>query len=445
MTEHLEKNPHLMNQSPDQITRICFFTFNFQDALSHLRLIGPARHLGIQVIYGVENGQIFVDRALLGNVIVLQRDFPRAIEAYEAILSLARQNNIPVILDFDDLLFELPEDHPDRRKHIFTWTFLPMLQALLEVDLVTVTTRPIYEYMLGFNKNVQILPNYLDDQLWQLIPPVRSKKQDKKIIIGYMGGLSHQSDLALLIPVFHNLIRRFPERLDFQFWGTQPAQELSNYPFVQWNKQIIWNYQDFAAFFQTQSADIFLSPLADNFFNTCKSAIKYLEYSSLGVPGVFSRIDPYTSVIRHGENGLLASTPQEWEDCLVRLIENPELRFTLAFNAQADIRSNWLLSQNAQRWLSAFQQANEIKSSRISDDSSYYKMIKNLAKQTVMWHRYTNQQQVELNTIINSRTWKLAQVFRRIREISAPPNSWREKFLGRIIGISSTKNHIEHK
>jgi hypothetical protein len=79
MTEHLEKNPHLMNQSPDQITRICFFTFNFQDALSHLRLIGPARHLGIQVIYGVENGQIFVDRALLGNVIVLQRDFPREV------------------------------------------------------------------------------------------------------------------------------------------------------------------------------------------------------------------------------------------------------------------------------------------------------------------------------------------------------------------------------
>jgi processive 1,2-diacylglycerol beta-glucosyltransferase len=434
-----------MNQSPDQITKICFFTYNFQDALSHLRMIGPARHLGLQVIHGVENGQVFVERALLGDVIVLQRDFPRAIEAYEAILSLARQHSIPVILDFDDLLFELPEDHPDRLNHIYTWTFLPLLQALLEVDLVTVTTRPLYEYMLGFNKNIQILPNFLDDHLWQLIPPIRSERPGNKVIIGYMGGLSHQSDLALLIPVFHNLIRRFPERLEFKFWGTQPTQELLSYPFVHCNNQIIWNYQDFAAYFQTQTADIFLSPLVDNLFNTCKSAIKYLEYASLGVPGVFSRIDPYTSVIRHGENGLLASTPEEWEDNLVRLIENPELRYTLAVNAQADIRSNWLLSQNAQHWLSVFQKANEIKSSRISDDSSLYKMIKNLAKQTVMWHRYTDQQQVALNSILNSRTWKLAQVFRRIREISVPPNSRREKVLGRIIGISSTKNHIEFK
>ena len=44
------------------------------------------------------------------------------------------------------------------------------------------------------------------------------------------------------------------------------------------------DYKDFATFFQTQSADIFIAPLVDNIFNQCKSPIKFFEYSALGVP-----------------------------------------------------------------------------------------------------------------------------------------------------------------
>jgi glycosyltransferase involved in cell wall biosynthesis len=441
MTGQQENNLITTIHQPEQIRKICFYSYNYQDALSHLRMIGPAHHLGLEVIAGIENNQIFVDRALLGDVIVLQRDFPRAIQAYEAILNLARQNDLPVILDIDDLLFELPQDHPDRRKHIFTWTFLPMFRAMLEVDLITVTTQPLREYLLAYNKNVQVLPNYLDDDIWKLIPPVRKGNLVDRVIIGYMGGLSHQSDLAPLIPIISNLIHRFPERLEFHFWGTQPVQELSSHPCVHWNNQIIWNYKDFAAFFNTQTADIFLSPLVDNLFNSCKSAIKYLEYTSIGVAGIYSRMEPYASVIRHSENGLLASTPEDWENCLLQLIENPEQRYNLALNAQADIRSNWLLSQNAPRWLSAFRQASENKFSRVTGDSSYLQMLSNIANQTVEWHKDTEHQLFELSTslsrITNSTTWKLALKLRQIRENLFPSGSRREKLLDRIMEIAA--------
>lgn len=451
MTDHTVNQSNQVHHDPEQVNTVCYFTFNSQDALSHLRLIGPARYLGINVIQGVENGHVFVERAQLGDVIVLQRDFPRAIDDYQAILSLSQQNNIPIILDFDDLLFELPEDHPDRLNHIFTWTFVPMYQALLQANLVTVTTSLLRKYMQDFNTNVLILPNYLDDQLWQLIPPAREPKQDKKIRIGYMGGLSHQPDLAFLSPVFHNLIRRYPDKLEFQFWGTQPPREIASYPFVTCNDQIIWNYQDFATFFQTQSADIFLSPLVDNLFNSCKSSIKYLEYGSLGVPGVFSKITPYTSVIRHGENGFLASTIDEWIECLGKLIENPELRYTIATNAQADIRSNWLMSQNAHLWLSAFQKAKEVSPSSVTKDTAQIMLINNIARQTTMWHSQTvawrrdaeNQLQ-QLNTtlfnITNSKTYQIALMLRRIREVIFPPKSQREKILDRLLKFTTTKS-----
>ncbi|OGO66111.1 MAG: hypothetical protein A2030_06830 [Chloroflexi bacterium RBG_19FT_COMBO_50_10] len=416
-------------------------------------MFGPARHLGLKVIEGVENGQVFIERALLGEVIVLQRDFPSAIEAYEEILAQARQKLIPVILDLDDLLFVLPEDHPDRLKHIFTGTLLPTFQAMLEVDGVTVTTQPLCDFIRGYNKNVMVLPNYLDDQIWQLKPPVRKPNPDDKLKIGYMGGLSHQPDLALLVPVFRNLLRRFPDRLEFHFWGAEPPGEFSTNPGVHKHAEITWIYPDFAAYFQTQSADIFVAPLANNTFNNCKSSIKYLEYGSLGVPGVFSKVEPYSDVISHGENGFLAASAEEWEDCLVQLIENPELRFTLAANAQAEIQAHWLLSRNAPLWIAAYQKSSEISAHQTAGDSMYLGMIRNLSHQTVSWQRDTKHQlelqrnriteledlvarrDVTISGITNSKTWKLALVFRRIRELIAPPESRRTKIFGRIVSF----------
>ena len=420
-------------------------------------MFGPARHLGLKVIEGVENGQVFIERALLGDVIVLQRDFPSAIEFYEEILAQARQKQIPVILDLDDLLFVLPEDHPDRLKHIFTGTLLPTFQAMLEVDGVTVTTRPLLDFVRGYNNNAMLLPNYLDDHLWQLRLPVRKTSANEKLRIGYMGGLSHQPDLALLIPVFRNLLRRFPDRLEFHFWGAEPPSEFSTNPGVHWHTEVTWNYPDFAAYFQTQSADIFVAPLANNTFNNCKSSIKYLEYGSLGVPGVYSKVEPYSNVISHGENGFLAASAEDWEDCLFQLIENPELRFTLAANAQADIQGNWLLSKNAPLWIEAYQKASEISSHQATGDSTYLNMIRNLSHQTVSWHRDTKhqlelqrkriaeledlvaQRDATISGITNSKTWKLALVFRRIRELLAPPESRRTKIFGRIISFIAAR------
>jgi hypothetical protein len=174
-------NPEQNDQRAPNIRNVCFYSFNFQDALSHLRLVGPANHLGLKVIYGVENGQVFPDRAQMGDVIVLQRDFPRAFEAYQAILKTAKSKQIPLVLDIDDLLFELPDDHPDRLQHNFSATLLPTFLAMLEADLITVTTHALRDYVIDFNKNVVVLANYLDDLLWQPKTPSLTPQPDSKI------------------------------------------------------------------------------------------------------------------------------------------------------------------------------------------------------------------------------------------------------------------------
>ena len=89
--------------------------------------------------------------------------------------------------------------------------------------------------------------------------------------------------------------------IGFRFWGVQPPAELLEHPGVTWVPLNILDYAEFANYLVQQKCDIFIAPLLDNLFNRCKSQIKFLEYSVLGVAGVFSRLEPYKSVITDGE------------------------------------------------------------------------------------------------------------------------------------------------
>jgi len=115
-------------------------------------------------------------------------------------------------------------------------------------------------------------------------------------------------------------------------------------------------YADFARRSSEIHCDLMIAPLRNNLFNNSKSSIKFFEYTSLGVPGIYGRVPPYKSVVTHGENGLLADSVEEWETALVRLIEDPQERYRLAQAATITLKNQGLLSENAYRWLEVYQQ-----------------------------------------------------------------------------------------
>ena len=358
---------------------VCYsFSLSGEDPMAHLRLIGPLRQSGIDIIKGVENGQIVVGRVSEADIIIIQRELPKKFDDYKKIVEFARKEGKPLVFDLDDLLFFLPENHPDRLDSYYGSSLLPMLQALMEVDLVSVATPRLRDFVINYNNNVSVLPNYFDDNLWRLKPPVLKTSEHETLTIGYMGGNSHKPDLEYITPVLLDLIKRYSQKLRFQFWGIQPPAEVASLTQVQWSPTTTYRYKDFATFFQAQTADIFIAPLIDTLFNRCKSPIKFFEYSALGVPGVFSNLETYADVVTHGQNGLLATSLDEWTDCLVQLIENDELRVQLADQAQTTIRENWLLSQNAFRWNETFQSAFEIISSNRERNTHIASIVKSI-------------------------------------------------------------------
>jgi len=98
------------------------------------------------------------------------------------------------------------------------------------------------------------------------------------------------------------------------------------------------------------SWDIGVCPLIENEFNNGKSELKYIEYTSLGIPSISSNVEPYRLAIKDGYNGFLASTPEEWEEKLEKLINNKQLREEILSNAILDVEKNYSLKNSVIEW-----------------------------------------------------------------------------------------------
>jgi len=402
------------------------------DAMGHLRIVAPYTNAGYEIISGIENNEVKIQPIEFSDLVIIQRNFPNNYSKYVQIIENARYYRKPVIFDIDDLFFFLPENHPDRLNHSFTSSLLPIFQAIMEADYVTVTTPRLKQALDQLNPNIEVLPNFLDDNIWKLRYPVLDKNNSQDIVIGYMGTNSHQADLLYVLPVLRDLMSTYPNKVNFRFWGVKPPEDFLSNPNVEWIPFYSMDYQQFAQFFQTQQADIFISPLLNNKFNKCKSPIKFFEYSSLGVPGVYSSIEPYSNIIENGNTGLLAQSLEEWKKWLVELIEKPDLRFEIAQNAQMFLKNNWLLSKNSQIIENLLLKATS--PSKIENQNTM-EVINSINKQNHEFFEhlnktiYLNEQKIdqlekenqqmidEILTIYLSKTWQFTRPLRKIKSL----------------------------
>jgi hypothetical protein len=284
---------------------------------------------------------------------------------------------LPVIYECDDMILEVPRRHISRSSYIEV--LFRILKAVSDADVVTVSTQLLFEYFKPFNNNVRIFPNYLDDSIWKLNRPQKAINSRQVINIGYMGGASHASDLELVTPVLLKLIGKYKRRIRLNFWGVKPSKVLMDMSNTSWKPMNILEYQKFVDKFSDCECDIWIAPLQYTDFNQYKSAIKYLEYTAVGGAGVYSRVEPYADIIVNEQNGLLASTEDEWFDMLSRLIEDSEFRLKISTGAHRTLMHDWLLSSNYQKWADIVQKLDETQ--KVSQKSPSMETVFRIASQ----------------------------------------------------------------
>jgi L-malate glycosyltransferase len=157
--------------------------------------------------------------------------------------------------------------------------------------------------------------------------PANRYSNDGPVTIGWTGTFSSRPYLDLLRPVFQALAKQRDFRLrvignfDYQLAGV-------DLEVIRWSAS-----QEVE---QLQAIDIGVYPLPFDDWVGGKSGLKAIQYMMLALPSVATDVGTTPLIIRHGENGLLVKSEDEWLDALLRLLDDPDLRRRLGEQARKD-------------------------------------------------------------------------------------------------------------
>jgi glycosyltransferase involved in cell wall biosynthesis len=100
-----------------------------------------------------------------------------------------------------------------------------------------------------------------------------------------------------------------------------------------------------------RDADIGIMPLYHREHEEGKCAFKIVQYFSAGLASVASPVGMNAALIRHGENGLLAESQEQWFESLRLLLGNAQLRRRLGTQGYLTYREQFTRDRAASAWI----------------------------------------------------------------------------------------------
>jgi len=273
----------------------------------------------------------------------------------EAFKMLQKKYNKKIVIDFDDNFYAVENSKENSKYYLDVEKHKEKLENMKELmkeaDAITVTTEYLGKALEEFNENIFIIPNSIDTKGFKKI---RDKKTpNKKLRIGFAGGLAHVLDLEKIVDPIEKIMKKHD--VEFHILGYPEFVDLFD---NKYKDRIILHPVAPLEYFIGELADLNLDigicPLRDTEFNKCKSELKYLEYTSLGVATVAQNILPYKGVIKNNKNGILAKTSDEWFNALDKLITDKELRKTLVNKAIELIEKDYSIEKNTKLYTNLF-------------------------------------------------------------------------------------------
>jgi glycosyltransferase involved in cell wall biosynthesis/tetratricopeptide (TPR) repeat protein len=264
-------------------------------------------------------------------------------------MEAARRFGLPVLYDIDDLLFD-PEHCPPALA-TYGGTLRPAVhrrfvldvplfsQAMQRADGLIFSTSTLArrwrELFPEDQRPIEVLANLAPHELLAAAtpPPEQPDPLTPLRLVFASGTTAHkqawQEELAPALAVL--LERNRSLRLDLLGHVQLPMQLL---PF---NHRIRCRpYASYASYLrQLSCAQIGLVVLEPGTYTDAKSAIRWMEFSLLGLASVLSPTATYAELLSPGEDVLFARGVDDWVHNVQRLIDDPDLRLCLARAAYA--------------------------------------------------------------------------------------------------------------
>lgn len=278
---------------------------------------------------------------------------------YAAMGAMARKNNVKMVLDLDDSLWDLKSDNAAYA------IYKPGSQAIKnftrivdDVDHVTVTNRylknVVAHHTLKRHEQITVIDNHIDLNTYKYR---KEHKDSSQIKLLHFGSTTHFNDLmneqfALgvdrILKEYPNVTVKFIGAFLPKYrmrWGMRFENAYGHEDIYKWINE------KFPVFLE--ESDILVVPLTEDTYNRCKSGIKYLEASSAKIPGVYQNLEQYKKYITHGENGFLARTADEWYASIKELVDDIELRKSMGNSAFERIQEE-TIQKNVHKYAKMF-------------------------------------------------------------------------------------------
>lgn len=267
--------------------RIAAHIPNPHDATNWYRGTGPLSHLRKR--FGYLDIQVELVRewsyssVQLMDVAFFQRpSTPQELEA----IRICKRLNVPVVVDYDDLLFDLPADNPAYRAYMNKGTQETIISIMREADMIWVSTselkRCIQLPKASLNERVYVIPNALDDHHLvtgrRTLPPALEKRQP---CVVWRGSPTHERDVMEYTPEIGEVALSAPKQ-SFVFVGWNPWFLTERLPKNQAIVSGALPVGEFMDFLYATAGRIGIVPLHESRFNKCKSNIAWLEMTWSG-------------------------------------------------------------------------------------------------------------------------------------------------------------------
>ena len=250
----------------------------------------------------------------------------------------------PIIYQLDDPLF-VPYKSPSNGYLSYLKFFGKVKEIIRISKVVIVNSSHIRQYAEQFNKNIWQIPSIVDTQKF-IYKPVSANT--KRVCVGWSGSPTTLKNIKLVEKPLALLSEK--DMCDIHFiGGTDFDLDGVKYTAQKWNGDT--EVEDL------RQMQIGLVPLPDNEWNKHKFIMKTAQYMALGIVPVGTPMASNTEVIRHGENGFLAATDDEWLEYLTILVKDCKLRNKMSAEAAKDAQANYSLEANAPKVIEAFRAA----------------------------------------------------------------------------------------
>ena len=286
--------------------------------------------------------------------------YPKIVEA----ILYAQSLSILTAYDLDDLLFsdDFPDTFESYEGQISASQYeglrhgVPLYRHAISLcDIAIASTAALAAEMgpLTRSKRAYVVANGLDstNEVGIAMGARRRPPQHRVTIFYGSGTRAHNRDFNELVGgSLRTLMETFPE-VHLVLVGYLALDDFAEFEHRILRLPFINDRQQYTAVLA--ASDINISVLHSGKIADCKSEIKWLEAAILQIPSVVSQTSTFTDVIAPPHDGLVASTPDEWLDCLTQLVTMPERRAAIGASARRKALERYSLKQTGRDLRSA--------------------------------------------------------------------------------------------